>query len=137
MTRRMRTVLLHHQTPDGASHYDWLFAREEPASSNLRTFRTGSRPDQAFPGDLLEVESIGDHRLEYLEYEGAISGDRGSVRRVVAGRYEFCEGSPQWGATDRTLTFQVAWADATKQTWRFVPPATMQNVGFAGADGEV
>jgi hypothetical protein len=31
------------------------------------------------------VQNIGDHRLAYLDYEGPVSGDRGSVRRLDMG----------------------------------------------------
>jgi hypothetical protein len=34
------------------------------------------------------VERLGDHRIEYLEIEGPIGGNRGEVRRIVAGEYE-------------------------------------------------
>jgi hypothetical protein len=33
----------------------------------------------------VEAEQLADHRLAYLEYEGPVSGDRGSVRRLDAG----------------------------------------------------
>ena len=33
------------------------------------------------------LERLADHRLDYLEYEGPVSGDRGSVRRVDGGQY--------------------------------------------------
>jgi len=44
-----------------------------------------------------------DHRLEYLDYQGAISGDRGSVSRVVSGRYQ----TKQW-LRDTPATFHNA-----------------------------
>jgi len=34
------------------------------------------------------AEKIHDHRLEYLEYEGPISNDRGVVKRMDRGKYE-------------------------------------------------
>jgi len=33
-------------------------------------------------------KKIHDHRLEYLEYEGPISNDRGVVKRMDRGKYE-------------------------------------------------
>jgi hypothetical protein len=32
---------------------------------------------------------LGDHRIAYLDYEGPVSGDRGYVRRLDAGKVEF------------------------------------------------
>lgn len=34
---------------------------------------------------------LADHRLAYLEYEGPLSGDRGSVNRVEGGTYKLLE----------------------------------------------
>ena len=44
----------------------------------------------AFPTDetLIEAEQLPDHRIAYLEYEGAVSNDRGVVSRVESGTYE-------------------------------------------------
>ena len=36
----------------------------------------------------IAAEALGDHRLDYLEYEGPVSGDRGSVSRWDEGEYE-------------------------------------------------
>ena len=45
------------------------------------------------------VESLPNHRRAYLDYEGPISGDRGSVRRVAAGMFELLHESPtEWVA---------------------------------------
>jgi hypothetical protein len=38
---------------------------------------------------------LGDHRLAYLEKEGPLSGDRGTVVRVAAGTYHSEHESPQ------------------------------------------
>lgn len=40
------------------------------------------------------VTALPDHRLIYLDYEGPISGERGSVRRVAVGTYELLTDSP-------------------------------------------
>ena len=39
-------------------------------------------------GLTLPARALGDHRRVYLDYEGAIAGDRGWVRRVDRGEYE-------------------------------------------------
>ena len=45
-----------------------------------------SRADKTKPRE--GRQSIGDHRAAYLDYEGEVSGGRGSVRRVDGGNYE-------------------------------------------------
>lgn len=54
----------------------------------LRTWRLAELPIQAakYPARL-----IGDHRREYLDYEGPISGGRGSVTRMESGECEVIE----------------------------------------------
>jgi hypothetical protein len=41
------------------------------------------------PNELISViaQRLVDHRLEYLEYEGPVSGNRGSVARILRGTY--------------------------------------------------
>ena len=40
------------------------------------------------------AEQLADHRREYLEFEGDLTGNRGSVIRVAAGTYEVVAESP-------------------------------------------
>ncbi len=78
-------VVLRHDCPDGSWHHDWMIERTDPGvdfDRPLLTFRTGVLPTQA---DRFEADRIADHRRAYLEYEGEISGGRGSVRRLVGG----------------------------------------------------
>ncbi|EAQ78432.1 DNA polymerase ligase N-terminal domain-containing protein [Blastopirellula marina] len=79
-----RFVLLYHQfPPDHAdkSHYDLMLEAE----GLLRTWRLGEKPDMLQP---VAGQPIADHRLAYLDYEGEVSGDRGSVTRIDQGEYE-------------------------------------------------
>ena len=41
------------------------------------------------------AESLADHRIEYLEYEGPVSGDRGAVVQWDAGTYQAVEQTDQ------------------------------------------
>jgi len=41
------------------------------------------------PGRTIVANSLDDHRIEYLELEGAISHDRGSVSRLMGGNYDW------------------------------------------------
>src|SRR5207244_11699328 len=46
------------------------------------------------PDDPREALAIGDHRLAYLDYEGPVSGKRGTVQKWDAGTYEAVSVSP-------------------------------------------
>lgn len=79
----LRWVLLRHDLPSGGWHFDWMLQRSSGAEG-LLTFRVESRPDQ--PGfGFFEADRLDDHRTAYLDYEGEVSGGRGSVRRVASG----------------------------------------------------
>lgn len=89
MTLPHATVLLRHDLPDGTHHFDWLLQRDDVGP--LVTFRLDrdmSLSDGAFEGDPLP-----DHRRIYLTYEGPVSGNRGSVRRVAQGRCQVLDES--------------------------------------------
>lgn len=67
---------------------------ETAPGSPLASWRLLGDPGRSsFP---IPAERIADHRNAYLTYEGPISGDRGSVRRIDAG--------------DATLEFDTAHA---------------------------
>jgi hypothetical protein len=79
-----RTVVLRHDLPTGQWHYDWLLQRAVDPAGPLTTFRIGELPTS--PGvESLPAERLPDHRPVYLEYEGPVSGDRGTVSRVLSG----------------------------------------------------
>ncbi len=66
-----RFAVLRHDAPDG-QHFDLLF-EFGPA---LRTWALPRPPDAITP---LTCDALPDHRLAYLDYEGPVSGDRGTV----------------------------------------------------------
>lgn len=76
-----RSVVLRHTLRDGSSHFDWL-VEFQPGGALVATFRLATRPDG--PGSFTAVP-LNDHRRMYLDHEGPVSGDRGSVTRVAAG----------------------------------------------------
>ena len=51
----------------------------------LKTWALSGPPDGS---PVVAAEMLADHRLQYLDYEGPISGDRGHVTRWDAGQYE-------------------------------------------------
>ncbi len=81
------TVVLHHQLAD-AGHYDWLLG--DPADPDqtgpLVTFRC-AEPPMHWPADAeSNLTALPSHRRRYLQYQGPLSRQRGSVRRVAEGK---------------------------------------------------
>lgn len=74
-----RFVILEHQW-DG-THWDLMLEREG-------VLRTWALAESVVVGRNLAARALADHRLHYLDYEGAISGGRGSVRRWDSGFYQ-------------------------------------------------
>ncbi len=85
-----RFVVLLHETPPEYSRRSHLDLMLEHAGA-LRTWALEKPP---LPGEIVSAERLPDHRLEYLDYEGAVSRDRGSVSRVDFGRYEVLHETP-------------------------------------------
>lgn len=56
--------------------------------ATLRTFRLSQPPDTPGP---IQTTPLQDHRIDYLEYEGPVSGNRGTVERWDRGEYELLE----------------------------------------------
>jgi hypothetical protein len=78
-----RFVILRHEfaaAQAGRAHWDLMFEQ----GSSLRTWAIASDPIAA---DGADARALADHRLAYLEYEGPISGDRGTVTRWDQGEY--------------------------------------------------
>ncbi len=75
----LRFVILDHDHP--APHFDLMLEQH----GRLRTWRIHGPPDSEID---LHAEPLGDHRIDYLEYEGPVSGGRGRVLRWDAGTYE-------------------------------------------------
>ena len=73
-----RYVILTHDHP--FPHWDLMLE----AGGVLRTWRLLSEPG---PGRVVWAERLADHRIAYLEYEGPVSGGRGSVARWDYGTY--------------------------------------------------
>lgn len=76
-----QVALLEHATPDGGVHLDLMFERTSNADRRLVTFRL-PRAFALTPGTSAHAQRLQDHRAIYLDLEGPISGNRGSVRRL-------------------------------------------------------
>lgn len=75
-----RFVILEHDWP--TLHWDFLLE----AGPVLRAWRLLAEPTAGRP---LPAEPNLDHRLLYLDYEGPVSGGRGTVRQWDAGMFEW------------------------------------------------
>ena len=93
-----RFVLLLHECPDDrprSTHCDLMMEEGDV----LKTWSLAELPQgwnavmgsehlTAFAAsNTVDAEQLADHRLAYLDYEGPVSGDRGSVRRLEAGTF--------------------------------------------------
>ncbi len=75
----------------------------------LRTWAT--EPITSFDDPLERAATkLPDHRLHYLDFEGEISENRGSVHRVLAGTITSVEDS------SRRFAANITWLDASGQT---------------------
>jgi hypothetical protein len=91
-----RFVLLLHQCPDRRprpTHCDLMLEKGDV----LETWALVELPCgwieladdlQIADSNTISVERLADHRLAYLDYEGPVSGDRGSVRRLDTGTFK-------------------------------------------------
>lgn len=91
-----RYVLLRHECPadyrDGP-HWDLMLE----VGGALRTWSLQELPAawraEQQGSDTVPAEELANHRLAYLDYEGEVSGGRGTVRRVARGEFEFTQQS--------------------------------------------
>jgi DNA polymerase Ligase (LigD) len=104
-----RFVLLYHECPpdyERPSHWDlmievgdglrtWAITRLPRAWSALQASTCESNPGCPPPAnnDSVAAEQLADHRLAYLEKEGALSGERGRVSRIERGTFAIDEES--------------------------------------------
>jgi DNA polymerase Ligase (LigD) len=81
-----RYVVLTHDHP--VLHWDLMLEQGEA----LRTWRLARPPENDGP---IDAEELADHRLAYLDYEGPVSGGRGTVARWDVGTYETIESTAE------------------------------------------
>jgi hypothetical protein len=113
-----RYAILYHQLPAGGqrpSHWDLLLESGE----TLRTWAL-IRPPEA--DKAIAADRLADHRVEYLEYEGPVSGNRGVVSRWDAGTFRWLADGPELVAValdGRQLKGQLTLvpAEASGERW--------------------
>lgn len=101
-----RTVQLLHELPDGTSHVDWMIACDRAGREPLVSFRLPRRIDELKPGQRMAAERIADHRPAYLDYEGPVSDERGSVRCLAWGTVVSEHRRPS------SWDFEIRWHDS-------------------------
>lgn len=77
-----RFVILEHDW--NGIHYDLMLEQDG-------ILRTWSLPRMIADGRTIPARALPDHRSAYLDYEGPVSGDRGRVRRVCGGEFDWLE----------------------------------------------
>src|SRR5262249_27787276 len=108
-----RFVILEHDHPQ--RHWDLMLE----ANGVLRTWRLHAPPEL---GSIVVATPSFDHRLAYLDYEGPVSGGRGTVKRWDAGTFE------EESETADQKTFRLCGAhlsgrarlERTGEAWNFV-----------------
>jgi hypothetical protein len=116
----LRFVVLRHELPAKSQrslHWDLMLERD----GVLLTWALAEEPT---PGKAISAMRLADHRLAYLNYEGPVSGDRGTVTRWDAGEYvALSQGAAElritvWGEKLRgTCTLRER--DAAQGAWEF------------------
>jgi hypothetical protein len=119
-----RYVILRHDPSSPAdcpAHWDLMLENE----GVLATWALSSPP---VPGVDMWVDRLADHRAHYLDYEGPVSRDRGTVRRWDAGEYRLdCQTPDAWQVTlcgaqlQGHLTLEADAADSRRWRLRFSP----------------
>lgn len=113
-----RFVVLEHDHPRGL-HWDLMIE----SGAMLRTWALAEPPDAAGP---VRAEALADHRPAYLDYEGPVSGGRGTVRRWDAGTVEVvCERAEEvlLSLSGQRLAGLAQLTLESDAVWRFAGPA--------------
>jgi hypothetical protein len=82
-----RFVILKHCLPAGharPTHFDFMLQQGDV----LWTWALPSLPDAE---GCIDAERLADHRVAYLNYEGEVSGNRGSVTRIDEGEFSWLQ----------------------------------------------
>lgn len=116
--RRARYVVLFHRQQAG-DHFDLMIENGE----TLATWKM-EQPSENATAEGISCRRLGGHRREYLEYEGPISGERGSVTRHDEGQCEFeKQDESVWcGRFDGkklSWRFELRRGDVDVETWTF------------------
>src|SRR5205814_9702276 len=111
--RTLRYVALCHED-FGDPHFDVMFETSE--GSDLATWRAMTWPPKC--GDFWQ--ELGQHRRAYLDYEGRVSGDRGTVTRIATGTHSLLAHSPDRFAITSREGLELELIRSEGELWRCV-----------------
>ncbi|PWT98814.1 MAG: hypothetical protein C5B53_06240 [Candidatus Melainabacteria bacterium] len=109
-----RFVILEHDYPE--RHWDFMLE----AGEKLRTWKLSSPPQI---GKTVSAQLSFDHRIVYLDYEGPISGNRGTVVRFDKGSFTWQQESDDHVRVDLLGTVLICVADLRREAdgkWRLI-----------------
>ena len=112
--RDLPFVVLHHAESTGGEHWDLMLDDGDA----LATWQLFAWP----PTGRMRACEIFRHRRRYLTYEGPLSRDRGTVRRVESGVYELIDRSADcWAVVlkGEALTGRYTLTRVAGQEWTF------------------
>jgi len=132
----LRYVILYHACPPDygrASHWDLMLEKE----GHLRTWALSAEPGR---DRVVEAQGLPPHRLSYLDYEGPLSGGRGSVSCWDHGLYRIrsetaaqlvleLQGARLQGTFSLRQESEATGATATNWRWASIPSTTSQSHG--------
>ncbi|MCG3138720.1 MAG: hypothetical protein HJJLKODD_02588 [Phycisphaerae bacterium] len=112
-------VILHH-VGHGPDHWDLMLEGDR----TLLTWKLYHAPEEILKKQI-PLQRLPDHRLDYLDYEGAVSGNRGEVRRVDRGELQLLESRGNYRRfklTGRLLVgeFEIVPQNETDCFWRMI-----------------
>lgn len=85
----LQTAIIQHTTDHGV-HHDWLIEDprlDHPVAPDARlwTARVTPCPSKWVLLGRFDAQVLAPHRRAYLDYQGAVSGDRGRVQQITKG----------------------------------------------------
>jgi len=91
----LRFVILRHEVGHdfqrtSENHCDWMFEYPTAGSVLLKTWTTACVDLNSLPIETPAL-AVADHRIDYLEIQGDIGGNRGTVTQIASGRYRLLE----------------------------------------------
>lgn len=102
-------VVLLHEMPsdsDRASHFDWMFELDGSlrtwaveTNNDIESFLSKPSPSKRF---CWSATKLANHRIDYLEYEGPVSNNRGQVSCRLKGEFDLlCDDEDSFRASLR------------------------------------
>jgi hypothetical protein len=111
ISRPLRFVVLRHAVGSeskgpslqhGAIHLDWMFE----VGQSLLTWSTVDVADVSLEAEL-EATKLPEHRIAYLEKQGDVGGDRGTVLRIAEGQLSNVQ------LSENTFCAELTWVQPT------------------------